>query len=163
MIWRTWFCTTHSPLRRCASSRLDRMRISSLADLFALPRSVCAGHLFSPRYSPQEVRARLHDDNSQSDPRTAAVHAAAAEAGGWMRLLPNDAYREHRLGLAATRLPSVIFWYRQGVSPEQIGRRLTPFGGGSDGDRAIAAACGLIAALLNTRPRERRDEHYRRG
>lgn len=163
MTWRTWFWTTHSPLRWCASRGLYRMRISSLADLLALPGSVCAKPLFSQRYSAREVRARLHDDNSQSDSRTAAVHAAAAEASAWMRLLPNDASREHRLGLAANRLPSVVFWYCQGVSPEDIGRRLTPFGEKSYADRAIDAACMLIAALLNARPSERANENHRRG
>src|SRR5438552_8917533 len=76
---------------------------------------------------------------SRGDPRTAAVHAAAAEVGAWMRSLPGDAAREHRLGLAATRLPSVVFWYRQGLSSEEIGRRLTPFGCSSYGDRATTA------------------------
>ncbi len=83
------------------------------------------------------------------------VHAAAAEIGAWMRLLPNDAYREHRLGLAASRLPSVVFWHRQGLSAEVIGQRLTPFGERCYGDRAIDAACGVIAALLNDGPNAR--------
>jgi len=94
------------------------------------------------------------------------VHAAAAEVGPWMRLLPNDAGLEHRLGLAASRLPSVVFWYRQGLSPEEIGRRLTPFGCGCYGDRAIAAACALIATLLNSgwaRAGTRTPNHGRRS
>jgi len=102
-------------------------------------------------YRHKEVRARLCTDVSQSDPRTAAVHAAAAEVGAWMRLLSNDATREHRLGRVARRLPPVIYWHRHGLSPEEIGRRLAPFGEACYGDRAIDGACTLIAALLNSR------------
>jgi hypothetical protein len=78
------------------------------------------------------------------------VQVAAAQVGNWMQLLPTDAAREHNLGLAAGRLPSVVFWFRAGLSAEQIGRRLTPLGESCYGDRAINAACALIAALLNS-------------
>jgi hypothetical protein len=93
---------------------------------------------------------RLLEDASRGDPRTAAVHAAAAEIGAWMRLLPIDATREHRLGLSANRLPSVVLWHSRGLSAEEIGRRITPFGETCYGDRAIDAACTLIAAQLNS-------------
>jgi len=107
-------------------------------------------------YSPGEVRARLREDSSPTDPRTATVHAAAAEIGAWMHLLPQEAAREDHLGLAASRLPTVVFWYRRGMSAREIGRRLTPFGESCYGDRAIDAASALIAELLNRRARQRR-------
>ena len=163
MTWRTWFSTTLSPRQQSASRGLDRSRISLLAEQLAEGCVIFVGSVFRQPYSPQEVRARLHDHNSRGDPRTAAVHAAAAEASAWMGLLPSDASREHRLGLAANRLPSVVFWYRQGVAPENIGRRLTPFGCRCYGDRAIDAACTLIAALLNTRRGPPGTENCRRG
>jgi hypothetical protein len=100
------------------------------------------------RYSSKEVRLRLQT-GGLGGPRTTAVQSAAAQVGGWMGLLPSDASREHNLGLAAARLPSVVFWFREGLSAEQIGRRLTPLGESCYGDRAIDAACSLIAALLN--------------
>ena len=125
------------------------MRASAQQALLTLSGSLVRALRHREPYSPQEVRTRLLDEMSHGDPRTAAVHAAAAEVGAWMRLLPGDAAREHRLGLAATRLPTVVFWYRQGLSSEEIGRRLTPFGCSSYGDRAINAACTLIALLLN--------------
>ena len=109
-----------------------------------------------PRFSCEEVRLHLQPGSSSDDPRTSAVEAAAAEVGAWMRLLPEDASREDRLGRAAGRLPSVVFWYREGLSAEDIGRRLVPFGERCYGDRAIDAACGLIAALINS-------GHDRRG
>jgi len=121
----------------------------------ALSGSLVRGLGYTKPYSPREVRARLLEDVLRGDPRTAAVHAAAAEIGAWMRLLPNDARSEHRLGLAANRLPTVVLWHHQGLSPEDIGRRLTPFGESCYGDRAIDAACGVIAALLNDGPNAR--------
>jgi hypothetical protein len=102
-------------------------------------------------YSPREVRARLREDPSSREPRTAAVHAAAAEIGAWMHLLPQEAAREDHLGLAASRLPTVVFWFCRGMQPQEIGRRLTPFGESCYGNRAIDAASTLIAELLNRR------------
>ncbi len=123
---------------------------SSVHALVALSGSVVRALWHPARYGSHEVRLRLRPGSSLSGSRTVAVQAAAAEVGAWMRLLPRDAAREHRLGLAAGRLPSVVFWYREGLSAEEIGRRLTPLGESCYGDRAIDAACTLIAALLNS-------------
>ncbi len=155
MTWRTWFLVTHSLQRPGVGRGLKSMGASPLQAWRALSGSLVRGLRSIEPYSPREVRARLLEDLSRGDPRTAAVHAAAAEIGAWMRLLPNDACREHRLGLAASRLPSVVFWHRQGLSAEVIGQRLTPFGERCYGDRAIDAACGVIAALLNDGPNAR--------
>jgi hypothetical protein len=95
-----------------------------------------------------EVRRALRSD-SASDPRSAAIHAAAAQTGAWCALLSERAARE--LGPAARRLPSVIYWYQHGLSPEAIGRRLTPLGAAWDGERAVDAACRLIARVANKR------------
>jgi hypothetical protein len=46
-------------------------------------------------------------------------------------------------------LPSVIFWYSQGVPIQEIGRRISPFSGEWDADRAIGVAVTLIAEILN--------------
>jgi hypothetical protein len=100
------------------------------------------------------VRARLLQ-TTESDARTAAVHAAAAQAGAWMRLLPSEAPREHCLGRVAGRLPSVVFWYTHGLPSEEIGRRLSPFAHQYSGERAIDAACAAIAALLNSQSTRR--------
>jgi len=78
------------------------------------------------------------DLSPRSAPRRLAV---------WSGLLSDAA--THELGRAATQLPTVVFWYRRGLGHEEIGRRLTPFGGSWDGERAIRAACQLIARQLN--------------
>src|ERR1051326_6859798 len=128
------------------------MRPSPLQSLLSVPGTLVRGmHLNRPfrPFSPAEVRSRLRIDAKDGDPRTLLVHAAAAEIGAWTHLLPPSARSERRLGLAASRLPSVVFWYRHGLSSYEIGRRLTPFGEASYGDRAIDAACALIAHRLN--------------
>jgi hypothetical protein len=97
-------------------------------------------------YTSAEVRQRLQVDRAD-DPRTAAVHAAAARVGAWSSLLSPDAAAD--LGRAAYRLPTVVYWYRQGVSAGEIGRRLSPLGGAWDANRALDAATTLIAQALN--------------
>jgi hypothetical protein len=97
-------------------------------------------------FTAQEVRQRLQIDTPR-DQRTEAVHTAAAHASLWSDQVP-DRLR-YELGRTATRLPSVVFWYRQGVPMHEIGRRLSPFGNAWDADRALQAAAALIAQLLN--------------
>ena len=97
-------------------------------------------------YTGAEVRQRLQVDRLD-DPRTAAVHAAAARVGVWSSLLSPRAAIE--LGRAADRLPTVVYWYRQGLSACEIGRRLSPFGGAWDANRALDTAATLIAQALN--------------
>jgi hypothetical protein len=128
------------------------MRPPAFQQLLLVPGNFLRGvreHALPLAYTPDEVRLRLRLDASDGSPRTKAVHAAAANVGAWTQLLPKDASREAQLSLAAARLPSVVFWYRQGLTADEIGRRLAPFGEGIYGERAIYAACSLIASLLN--------------
>jgi len=97
-------------------------------------------------FSPEEVRQRLRADLS-ADPRTRAVHAAAARTAVWSSRLPDRVAFD--LGRAAHRLPTVVFWYCQGVPELEIGRRLSPFGGEWDAERALMVAATLIANALN--------------
>jgi hypothetical protein len=97
-------------------------------------------------YSFEEVSRRLKADDVR-DPRTAAVHAAAARTGLWSSLVSEKVRAE--LGPAATRLPTIVHWYRQGIPAAEIGRRLSPFGGAWDADHALAVAAALIAYILN--------------
>jgi hypothetical protein len=75
------------------------------------------------------------------------VLAAAAKTGLWSGLLTDKVARE--LGRAGNRLPSVVFWYSQGVPIHEIGRRISPFSGVWDAERAIGVAVALIAETLN--------------
>jgi hypothetical protein len=108
---------------------------------FALPRLLPRRHDFSA----EEVRLRLRQDDH--DPRTMAVQAAAARTGVWSNLMSEGLAFD--LGRTATRLPTVVFWYCQGVPLAEIGRRLAPFGGVWDGERALEVATALIAFALN--------------
>jgi hypothetical protein len=117
-------------------------RLFSSTSRALLPRLLARHRTFTAR----EVRHRLGEAQAD-DPRTAAVHAAAARTGLWSARLPDRLAFE--LGAAAGRLPSVVYWYRQGLSPHDIGRRLSMFGGAWDAERALDVAAGLIAEALN--------------
>src|ERR1051326_5807617 len=97
-------------------------------------------------YTPEEVRQRLLLDYPD-DGRTAAVHSAASMTGIWHALLSERIAFD--LGRSANRLPTVVYWYRQGLTAHEIGRRLSPFGSAWDADRALDAATALIAQTLN--------------
>jgi len=98
------------------------------------------------RFTPPEVRRRLLSEDL-SDPRTSAVRAAAARTAVWSALLSDRTAFE--LGRAAMRLPSIVYWYVQGVPPDQIGQRLSLFGSAWDAERALDVATSLIARSLN--------------
>ena len=98
-------------------------------------------------YTPEEVRERLQVDMLDGDLRTVAVHAAASMTAVWSAGLPDRVAFD--LGRNATRLPTVVYWYRQGLSVHEIGRRLSPFGTAWDAERALNAAARLIAEALN--------------
>jgi hypothetical protein len=104
--------------------------------------------LLAPRsnFTAEEVRQRLRVDRPE-DERTAAVHAVAAQTGLWSGRVPDRLAFD--LGRAASRLPTVVYWYRQGVPLHEIGRRPSPFGGASEATRALDAAAWLIARTLN--------------
>jgi hypothetical protein len=116
--------------------------LQSLRDQLRRYRAAVA---FAP-YTAAEVRTRLRQD-PDADPRTAAVHSIAAQTSAWGSLLSEETARD--LGRAAHRLPTVLFWFRQDVPLEEIGRRLSPFGGSFDAERAILTAAHLVAAVLN--------------
>jgi hypothetical protein len=118
-----------------------RSHISSIS-WPSLPRLLGA----RKHYTAAEVLRRLQVDRPD-DPRTAAVHAAAGQIGVWSNLLSERMVSE--LGRSAQRLPTIVFWYRQGVAPCEIGRRLSPMGGAWDANRALDAAAALIAQALN--------------
>ncbi|HEX8968116.1 MAG TPA: hypothetical protein VF937_09565 [Chloroflexota bacterium] len=120
---------------------MQRIQISSRSRL-SLPRLLPQRNTFTAR----EVRRRLQVD-TLDDPRTAAVHAAAAHTSLWAESLSDRLVLD--LGRTAYRLPSVVFWYRQGVPAHEIGRRLSPFGGAWDANHALDVAAALIARALN--------------
>lgn len=104
--------------------------------------------LLAPRksFTPREVRERLRTEQLE-DPRTIQVHEAASRTGEWAGRLSDRLSFE--LGRAASRLPTIVYWYRHGVPPCEIGRRLSPFGGEWDAERALDVAATLIARYLN--------------
>src|SRR5947208_4346479 len=138
---------TFRPIGPCASPestltvvRMQRSTLSSTLRL-SLPRLLA----LRTSFTAQEVLSRLRLE--VGDPRTEAVHTAAARTSIWAGLLSDKVARD--LGRAANRLPTVVFWYCQGLTPHELGRRLSPFGGAWDAERALGVAALLIAELLN--------------
>jgi hypothetical protein len=128
-----WTLTVHSVMPLSSVTSKSR---------FSLPRLLAQRATFTP----EEVRQRLRQ-TAAADRRTAAVHTAAARTSVWSALLPDKVARD--LGRTSSRLPSVVFWYSQGVALHEIGRRLSAFGGVWDADRALDVASALIAHILN--------------
>ena len=106
--------------------------------------------LLAPRetFTAEEVRQRLLSPDA-TPPRTAVVHAAAAQTSLWTSRLSEKTARD--LGRAASRLPTVVYWYRRGVPASDIGRRLSPFGSAWEADHALEVVAVLIAEVLNAR------------
>ena len=103
----------------------------------------------APRYTAEQVLALLGAEPADSDDRQRAVVATAAVPSAWTGYLSEADARE--LGRDAGRLPTILFWHRGGLSPEEIGRRLGLFGGTWRATRALEVAAGCIAARLNDR------------
>ena len=122
---------------------MQQRSISSKSRRFFWPRLLSQSR---NSFTPEEVRQRLRHADSVH-PRTVAVQTAAARTAVWSALLPDNVAFD--LGPAGRRLPSVVFWHSQGVSLEDIGRRLSRFGGAWDAERAIDVASQLIAHMLN--------------
>jgi hypothetical protein len=118
----------------------------SLASKWRLSLPRLLGTHRDTSFTQEEVRRRLRAGDTACV-RTAAVHAAAARTAVWSALLPDNIARD--LGAAARKLPSVVFWHSQGISLEDIGRRISPLGGAWDADRALDTASALIAYVLN--------------
>jgi hypothetical protein len=99
------------------------------------------------RYTPAEVLALLSPEANGPAERRRAVLATAAVPSGWTgNLRDRDTWE---LGRLADRLPTVVFWHRAGLSLEEIGQRISLFGGPWRARRALEIAAGCIATRLN--------------
>jgi hypothetical protein len=102
-------------------------------------------------YTAAEVLAQLTPATPPaSDPaRARAILACAAQPSEWTDRL--DARTEWQLGRLAARLPTIVYWYRAGLSLKEIGSRVSAFGRSYQARRALEAAARCIAARLNDR------------
>jgi len=107
------------------------------------------------RYTAAEVATLLNRSAgcacSDVDPRRAqAILACATQPSEWCGHL--DSGTEWRLGLRLYyRLPTIVSWYLAGLSPDDIGARISMFGGPASALRALDAASRCIAHRLNDR------------
>ena len=107
------------------------------------------------RYTSAEVAAMLNRSacgcrGGIEPDRQRAILACATQPSEWQGRL--DHGTEWRLGLRLYyRLPTIVSWYLAGHSPEEIGRRISMFGGSASALRALEAAARCIANRLNDR------------
>jgi MFS family permease len=80
-------------------------------------------------------------------PRADTALDMAAQTVRWLPAEPQQAFRE--VGRYADRVPAILYKVRNGVDPEQIGRELSPLGGGWPVRRTVEIAADLIARELN--------------
>ena len=104
----------------------------------------------APRYTVDEVQALLDPATAGAVDRRAAVLAVAAVPSSWTEYVADD--DTWVLGRQITdRLPTILFQYRSGRTPEEIGRGLGVLGGAWRAERALAVAARCIADRLNDR------------
>jgi hypothetical protein len=107
------------------------------------------------RYTPAEVASLLNRSACQcrgcvEPSRERAILACATQPSEWWGRL--DRGTEWRLGLRLYyRLPTIVSWYLAGLTPDEIGRRISMFGGPASALRALDAAARCIASRLNDR------------
>ena len=101
----------------------------------------------SPRFSASEVQVLLAPRADAAIERREAVLTTASVPSSWTDYLRRDDAR--LLGRVAGRLPTIVCLYRAGHSIEEIGRRISVFGGSWLAERALEAAAQCIAARLN--------------
>ena len=106
-------------------------------------------------YTPAEVAALLNRSectcaDGMEPSRQQAILACATQPSEWWGRL--DHGTEWRLGLRLYyRLPTIVSWYLAGLTPDEIGRRISMFGGSASALRALDAAARCIASRLNDR------------
>ena len=79
-------------------------------------------------------------------PRAESALSMAAQTVRWLPAEPQLAFRE--VGRYADRVPSILVQVRAVGDPEQIGRELSPLGGGWPVRRTVEIAANLIAFVL---------------
>jgi DHA1 family multidrug resistance protein-like MFS transporter len=113
-------------------------RLYAPASLTPAPR---AGERFTSREVADALSGQLHG------PRAERALEMAAQPVRWMPVDPQRAFRD--VPRYAERVPTILHQLRNGADPEQIGRRLSPLGGGWPVRRTIEIASDLIARELN--------------
>lgn len=101
----------------------------------------------TPGFTAREVR-RLLQEGAASE-RGRAVSRCVARSTDW---LPPEADVVRCPHHYQQQLPRIVFWYSQGESVEQIGRRVSAFGTSWGVERALETACLRIADCLNGSP-----------
>ncbi|MFN8635865.1 MAG: hypothetical protein U0893_18605 [Chloroflexota bacterium] len=133
---------------------LDRVPSVHLSRIAAYPHdlSVALSRVMG-WYTPDEVASMLNRSacvctGDIAPSRQQAILACATQPSEWWGRL--DHGTEWKLGLRLYyRLPTIVSWYLAGLTPEEIGCRISMFGGSASALRALEAAARCIASRLN--------------
>jgi DHA1 family multidrug resistance protein-like MFS transporter len=120
---------------------LDRLHLERLS----APAALLVSRQPRQRFTRQEVAAALA--GRLSGPRAESALEMAAQPVRWMPADPERAFRD--VGRYAERVPTILVQLRGGADPEEIGRRLSLFGGAWPVKRTVEIASELIASELN--------------
>jgi hypothetical protein len=107
-----------------------------------------SGRQCGDHFSAAEVRQVLTTttDHAGDPVRRGAVLAVAALTGDWTTRV--DRRLAWELGRLAERLPTVVYLFTSGASPDEVRARLGTLSSAT-AERAFDAACACIAAQLN--------------
>jgi hypothetical protein len=134
-----------SPRAGLAALRPSLAGPRDLLDRLPSPTGLLPARRSAPRFTGAEVAdalaGRLHG------PRAERVLELAAQTSRWLPDDPRRTFRE--VGRYADRVPTILYQLRTGADPEEIGRRMSPFGGGWRVRRTVEIASDLIARELN--------------
>jgi hypothetical protein len=137
------------PFERCARmATLTNHRLPGPLDPRRLSPIGRWGWLIrTPGFTVAEVQQLLREGAGTE--RGRAVSRCVARSSDWLPPVPDVVlcpFHYQRL------LPRIIFWYSQGESIEEIGKRVTAFHTSWGVERALLTACYRIAECLNHHP-----------
>jgi hypothetical protein len=111
-------------------------------DVLRRPRRLAPG-----AFSGEEILEILR--GAAQGERAEAALEVIAQSAAWLPAELDRAFGN--LAWHAERLPTILYLYRRGWSPGQIGRKLSPLGGAWAIERTLEVAAELIAGRLNSR------------
>jgi len=114
-----------------------------------LPVGPCGWLIRTPGFTAREVQRLLREGATSQ--RGRAVSRCVASSSDWLPLVPDVVKCPFHY---QQRLTRIVFWYAQGESIEEIGKRLTAFHTSWGVERSLAVACHRIAACLNATPQQ---------
>lgn len=114
-----------------------------------LPIGPCGWLIRTPGFTAREVKQLLREGPASE--RGRAVSRCVAASSDWLPQVPDVVRCPFHY---QQRLTRIVFWYAQGESIDEIGKRVTAFHTSWGVERSLSVACHRIAACLNNSPQQ---------